>query len=76
MKTDAIKLELIQWLSNIDDEGTLRSILLLKKASQTGDWADDLTAEQRKKIEAGLEDIREGRVISRKKLWQKYGRKV
>lgn len=76
MKTDALKLELIQWLSNIDDEGTLWSLLLLKKASQTGDWADNLTSEQRKKIEAGLEDIRKGRVISRKKLWQKYGRKV
>ena len=40
------------------------------------DWWDALTAEQIASIEKGLEDVKAGRVVSNKKMWEKYGRKV
>lgn len=76
MKTEAVKLELIQWLSGINDEDVLASILRFKKNVQKYDWADDLTPSQVKQIEEGLEDIRKGRTIPSKEVWKKYGRKV
>lgn len=76
MKSDAIKLELIEWLTKMDDEGVLAAMMLFKKANQTLDWADDLTPEQTLRVEEGLQAIKKGKTISRKKVWQKYGRKV
>lgn len=74
MKTDAIKLELIEWMARVTDEGVLKALVHFKNASQH-DWADDLMPGQLEKIGQGMEDIRKGRTISNKKLWQKYGRK-
>ena len=75
MKTDAVKLELIEWMARIEDEGVLKALVLFKKSTQESDWADDLSAEQLLKVEEGMEDIKKGRTITSKKLWQKYGRK-
>lgn len=76
MKTEAVKLELIQWLSNLNDKEVLASMLQFKKNVQKYDWADDLSPEQIKQIEEGLEDIRKGRTVPSKEVWKRYGRKV
>lgn len=76
MKTDAVKLELIEWLSGLNDKDVLASMLHFKKNVQKYDWADDLTSEQTKQIEEGLEDIRKGRTVPGKEVWKKYGRKI
>lgn len=76
MKSDAIKLELLEWLAGTNDEGILASLMLLKKSTSTPDWADALSKDQLAQINEGLDDIKNGRIISRKKLWQKYGRKI
>ena len=76
MKAATIKSELIQWLKAIEDKSLLASLLSFKKANESVDWADSLSADQLKDIEEGLEDIKQGRVISGEKLWASYGRKV
>jgi hypothetical protein len=76
MKSDAVKLELLEWLVSTKDEGVLASLMLLKKSTATPDWADNLSVDQMQQINEGLEDIKKGRVISREQLWQKYGRKI
>ena len=75
MKTDAAKLELITWLSQLEDKGVLSSLLFLKKSSEAGDWADSLSPEQKNRVEEGLEDIKAGRTVTSEKVWAKYGRK-
>ncbi|HET6990367.1 MAG TPA: hypothetical protein VFJ43_03540 [Bacteroidia bacterium] len=76
MKSEATKLELIEWLAKTDDKGILSSILFLKKSAETLDWADQLTIDQKNRVEEGLEDIKAGRTITSDKVWAKYGRKA
>ena len=75
MKTDALKLELIEWLSRTSDEGLLKAIQHFKNSNAKMDWANQLTDEQRQAIQQGLDDIKNGKTVSREKVWAKYGRK-
>jgi len=75
MKENALKLELIQWLAGLEDKNVLQTLFHYKHISEKSDWWDDLTLEQRKKVEKGLADIKAGRVVSSKEVWSKYGRK-
>jgi hypothetical protein len=74
MTTKAAKIELMDWLSRIEDQELLSALLFYKKANETLDWADNLTNAQKAAIREGLEDIREGRVHSSSDIWKKYGR--
>ena len=74
MTAKAAKIELMDWLSRIEDRELLSALLLYKKANETLDWADNLTNAQKAAIREGLEDIREGRVHSSADIWKKYGR--
>ncbi len=75
MKTDAIKLELIEWLTGLDNEGLLKSLLQYKQTTQEKDWFDTLTPEQLSRVEQGIEDYKKGRTVKSKDVWKKYGRK-
>ena len=75
MSTNALRLELIEWLTQLNDKSLLTSLMQFKKAEEK-DWADDLSDEQIKSLERGLKDIKKGRVISSEALWAKYGRKA
>lgn len=69
-----MKLELIQWLSQLDDKGLLSSLLNFKKANEAGDWYDTLTAEQKAAVAEGEADLAAGRVTPAAEVWRKYGR--
>jgi hypothetical protein len=74
MGHDAIKLELIEWLTKIDDDETIEYLKLVKdSASSEEDWWHYLTLEQKLGIEQGLRDIDEGRVIPDEEVKKKYG---
>jgi hypothetical protein len=74
MSAEAMKSELIQWLSKMDDKGLLASLLNFKKANEAADWYDELTDEQRAAIAEGEADVKAGRVKSSAEVWKKYGR--
>ena len=74
MKTDAIRNELIEWISGLKDQELLGSLLGIKKATQNADWAEDLSPEERRSIERGLEDLKHGRMITSKDFWSRHGR--
>ena len=74
MDRDAIKLELIEWLSKLDDEETIQYLKIVKDSQvKDHDWWNDLTDNQKKHIEKGLSDIDEGRVRSHEDVKKKYG---
>lgn len=75
MKTDAIKLELFEWLAKTKDEGMLAAMLQLKKSAELPDWFDSFTTEQKAIVEQGIEDYKKGRTTKSKDVWKKYGRK-
>lgn len=74
MGLEAIKLELIAWLTKLEDQDTIEYLKVVKDSKDVKtDWWDDLTEEQRKGIERGLQDIDAGRVTSHEDIRRKYG---
>lgn len=74
MKPDAIRHELIEWISKLEDQGLLGSLLGIKKATQQADWAETLSPEERRSIERGLDDLKHGRTTTSKDFWARHGR--
>jgi len=76
MSAESIKLELIEWLAKLEDKSLLTSLLQFKKASETGDWSENLSPEQLESLNRGLQDLNNGNVISSGDFWSGYGKKV
>lgn len=46
MKTEHLKLELIQWLASLEDKQVLQTLFRFKNIQEKTDWRDTLTEEQ------------------------------
>lgn len=74
MGFEALKLELIEWLTKLDNESTIQYLKVIKESSENGDdWWKELSEVQKKSIERGLRDVDEGRVTSHEEVKAKYG---
>jgi len=74
MGHDAIKLELIEWLSKLEDGETIDYLKIVKDSNVShNDWWHDLSYEQRAGIERGLKDIDTGKVTPHDNVKQRYG---
>lgn len=74
MGHDAIKLELIEWLSKLEDVETIDYLKIVKDSNGSNeDWWHDLSYEVQAGIERGLKDIDAGRVTPHDKVKLKYG---
>ncbi|MBS1936966.1 MAG: hypothetical protein JSS84_04050 [Bacteroidetes bacterium] len=73
MSTDAMKLELIEWLARIKEPGVLGSLLQWKKINESADWYTELTAAQKASIERGLADAANGRTVPSGEVWKHHG---
>ncbi|MEA3446386.1 MAG: hypothetical protein U9R19_16855 [Bacteroidota bacterium] len=69
-----IKIDLIQWLTTLDDKSLIQKILDLR-TNQTKDWWDTVSIIERKSIEQGIVDAENGKVRSHsevRKLYEKW----
>lgn len=59
---------------NIDkaDERVLKMVNAMLLADQEDDWYDELPEEVKASIEKGLDDIKNGRVVSHENVMKKY----
>ncbi|MEI8114156.1 MAG: hypothetical protein WCI54_11025 [Bacteroidia bacterium] len=74
MGHEAIKLELIDWLTKLDDDETINYLMIVKDSCESHqDWWHELKDEQKAGIERGLKDVDEGRVTSYDTIKLKYG---
>jgi hypothetical protein len=74
MGHEALKLELIEWLTHLDDDDTITYLKIVKDSSEKGgDWWQDLTSDQKRGIERGLRDIDAGRVTPHDQVKKEYG---
>jgi len=74
MGHDAIKLELINWLTKLEDNETLDYLKVVKDSLDSeSDWWNELSDEQKSGIERGLNDIDAGRIRSHSDIQTKYG---
>ena len=73
MGHDAIKLELIEWLTRLEDEDTIQYLKIMKDTESNNDWWNELAEEHQNGIKRGLKDIEEDRVIPHEEVRIKYG---
>jgi len=74
MEQETIKLELIEWLTKLNDLETLHYLKVVKESRYANhDWWNDLTEPQIQGIQRGLKDIDEGRIVSHEDVKSKYG---
>ena len=65
------KLELIQWLSTIEDFSIIEKIMDLRK-KETADWWNSISESEKQSIELGLKDAEFGRLNSHSKARELY----
>jgi predicted transcriptional regulator len=69
------KLNLIEWISNLNDTSIIEKIKKIRmNYIQSKDWGDTLTKEEIESIEEGLKDLEEGRVHSHETAKTIYGK--
>ena len=74
MGLEAIKLELIEWLTKLDDQDTIQYLKVVKDSSSDDkDWWNTLSDQQKQGVERGIKDIEEGRVTSHEEVKKRYG---
>ena len=74
MALEALKLELIEWLSKLDDRSTIEYLKIVKdSAKKSEDWWHTISDEEKAGIERGLKDVEEGRTHTHEFVKEKYG---
>jgi predicted transcriptional regulator len=66
-----LKLELVQWLMNIEDSRTFDKIMAIKKA-ENNDWWSGISQQEIASIEAGIADANEGKLMDLQEVIKRY----
>ena len=64
------KLDLIDWINQLSDKNTIELLDNLKSATSKDDWWDELSDNEQKKLQKGMNDIKKGNVISSAQFWK------
>lgn len=67
------KLELIQWLSTIEDKSTIEKLIALKN-NEDKDWWDLISKKEKQSIENGIEDAEQGKLEPHSRVKKMYER--
>ncbi|MBZ9729508.1 hypothetical protein LB467_07385 [Salegentibacter sp. JZCK2] len=68
------KIELIQWLSTLNDESIIEKIMKLRESEKI-DWWNEISKEEKESIEQGIKDADSGKLKSHleaRKLYEKW----
>lgn len=76
MNIETEKLELIEWISKLNDNSVINKLRQIKQDYiKSGDWWDNLKQEEIESINRGLNDFDENRIHSQettRKVYEKY----
>ena len=64
------KLDLINWINQLSDKNMIEFLDNLKSATSKDDWWDELSDNEQKKLQNGMNDIKNGNVISSAQFWK------
>ncbi len=67
------KIELIQWLSTLNDMNIINKILKLRE-KEKADWWNEISTEERASIEKGITDAEAGKLTSQTEVKKLYGK--
>lgn len=68
------KIELIQWLSTLEDQSTIEQLIKFRK-EKTKDWWDSISNEEKASIEKGIEEADAGNLKDHseaRRLYEKW----
>lgn len=68
------KIELIQWLSTLDDQTLIDKLMKFRKEEKT-DWWNEISTDEQNSIENGIKDADNGKLTSHsnvKKIYDKW----
>lgn len=68
------KIELIQWLSTLNDQSMIDKLMQFREKEKT-DWWNEISASEKKSIEKGIEDAENGKLTSHsnvKAIYEKW----
>lgn len=68
------KIELIQWLSTLNDQSLIDKLMKLKK-KEKADWWNKISIDAQESIEKGIQDADNGKLTSHsnvKKVYEKW----
>jgi hypothetical protein len=68
------KLEIIKWVTTLKDETAIERLKLLKDSGSKTDWWDQISEAEKNAIDAGLADIKAGRIIPHEEVKKLYGK--
>jgi len=71
MDVQTEKLQLIEWLTGINDLSIIEDLKAFRSQKES-DWWESLTQDQREDIEAGLTDLEAGRKTDFEQVMKKY----
>lgn len=67
------KIELIQWLTTLEDSSLIQKIMDLRK-NESKDWWDEISDAEKKSIETGLSDADNGKLKPNSDAEKIYGK--
>jgi hypothetical protein len=77
MNIQALKYEIIEWITRTNDNSLLKTLKTIKDSNTaTADWFDDLSQEEIDSLNRGISDHDKGDVLTSKEFWAGYGDKV
>jgi predicted transcriptional regulator len=71
MDIQAEKLNLIKWLTEVEEPSVIEQFIALKNEQQK-DWWDEISEDERAVIEEGLAEADRGDVLSHEEVMAKY----
>ncbi|WP_243389579.1 hypothetical protein [Flavobacterium cyanobacteriorum] len=71
MDIQSKKIELIQWLSTLDDISVIEKVISLRQ-QQNKDWWDTISENEKKSIEKGINDSENGNLLPHTKAQKLY----
>lgn len=75
MNIEKEKLDIIRWVTTLNDETSIERLKMLKDNPSLTDWWNDISDDEKSAIEEGLADIKAGRLKSHeevRKLYEKW----
>jgi predicted transcriptional regulator len=66
------KLNLIHWITELDNEITLNVLDIIKEQSTDEDWWNHISDVEKASIEKGLSDAIEGKTVSHSEVKKRY----
>ena len=73
MKIQNAKIELIQWLTTLEDHSIIEKVMDLMR-SDTKDWVHSISDAEKKSLETGLKDAKNGKLKPNSEAEKIYGK--